>query len=700
LISAANTIRNHGPVQRKNAFAYTQELLQLLEQDQDPTQFAIRSRRCNALNSLAIFHYEQGELSEARRIFLEAYQLARELFAEGSVQRGDADCNAAWLSFESGELEQAEARFRSSVDHYVKADGEFGFRSGEAMAYLGRILYERGRHGEARATLRRAIESRRVFLNRMLAQVQTDRELLALVQELRTHNEVANWPGVLDTYLMLASKLEIPADEQYRAVLQWKGVTARRRTYISQREHNETPEIARLLEERAELLEQLRSTARVNLQAYLHGVEGEDDPVGVERKLSDIDLQLAQRSPAFAKEVASHALSPSDISSVLAPDTCLVDIIEVIKFRPVAEFVAEGRGRHYVAFLVRPNGTVLRIDEAEHSDAEAIDEDIMRFGERILDGGQTEDLSRGLDSLNTFADRLRNVAGELQMMIVSPDGKFHQLPFAALYDESTQQYWIESHAIAYCSSARALVTARDQSPHAGRMLLAGDMDYGQLAEESGEVEWFSLPETRFEMAAIYAIARKLRPDSAVVMLSGREAEEKRVTENLANARYVHLATHGYFADTADARDRFAVFDISDLLDSAIVLAGANEPQGTESDQYLTAAELGELDLRGVQLFVLSACETGLGHVSSGQGIVGLLGALERGGVKTMLSSLWQVPESASAQLMEQFYRQALGNQETLAAAESLREAQLRLLGPDRQTAPYDWAAWVVAGDPF
>jgi CHAT domain-containing protein len=311
-----------------------------------------------------------------------------------------------------------------------------------------------------------------------------------------------------------------------------------------------------------------------------------------------------------------------------------------------------------------------------------------------------EELCQGLDSLNAFTERLRNVAGEQHVMIVCPDGKFHQLAFAALYDERTQRYWIEDHAVAYCSTARALITARDQTPRTGHMLLAGNMDYGRQPEGLGEVEWFSLPETRFEMAAIHAIGRKLKPDCAVLMLSGREAEEKRVTEALAGVRYVHLATHGYFADTSDDRNRFAVFDISDLLDSAMVLAGANEPQSTGADQYLTAAELGELDLRGIELFVLSACETGLGHVSSGQGIVGLLGTLERGGVKTALSSLWQAPESVSAQLMEHFYRQALAQQETLAAADSLRQAQLRLLGPDRQAAPYDWAAWVVSGDPF
>lgn len=112
----------------------------------------------------------------------------------------------------------------------------------------------------------------------------------------------------------------------------------------------------------------------------------------------------------------------------------------------------------------------------------------------------------------------------------------------------------------------------------------------------------------------------------------------------------------------------------DLL-SGLVFAGANQPpEGVADDGILTAAEVQSLDLRGVELAVLSAYETGLGATTGGEGIIGLQRAFQLAGAKTTITSLWQVDDAATQALMVEFYRNLFERK-----LESLRQAQITML---------------------
>src|SRR5262249_39185277 len=108
--------------------------------------------------------------------------------------------------------------------------------------------------------------------------------------------------------------------------------------------------------------------------------------------------------------------------------------------------------------------------------------------------------------------------------------------------------------------------------------------------------------------------------------------------------------------------------------TGLVLAGANR-SGPEAT--LTAEEIAGLDLRGTELAVLSACETGLGHPSGWQGVQGLPRAFHDAGVNNVLSSLWSVSDAATSLLMEEFYTRLW--KDKLAPIQALRQAQLFVL---------------------
>jgi CHAT domain-containing protein len=136
------------------------------------------------------------------------------------------------------------------------------------------------------------------------------------------------------------------------------------------------------------------------------------------------------------------------------------------------------------------------------------------------------------------------------------------------------------------------------------------------------------------------------------------------------------------------------------LRSGLALAGANtwlqnRPLPDEAeDGLLTAEDVSGLDLLDTELAVLSACETGLGEVRTGEGVFGLQRAFILAGAKTLVMSLWSVPDDATRELMVNFYQRILKGE---PRADALHAAQndLRQKYPE----PYFWGAFVCLGNP-
>jgi CHAT domain-containing protein len=208
------------------------------------------------------------------------------------------------------------------------------------------------------------------------------------------------------------------------------------------------------------------------------------------------------------------------------------------------------------------------------------------------------------------------------------------------------------------------------------------------------------------------------PDA--VQLEGVAASEAAFKAAAPGKRVLHLATHGFFlggrcpsAAAAAGESRARAISSGDalprvagenpLLLSGLALAGANRRAAVaagEEDGILTAEEIAGLDLRGVEIVVLSACDTGVGEVKAGEGVLGLRRAFAVAGVRTVIMSLWPVDDRTAPAWMRALYaaRWARG----LETAEAVRAADLELLGARREkglsTHPYYWAGFIAAGD--
>ncbi len=197
-----------------------------------------------------------------------------------------------------------------------------------------------------------------------------------------------------------------------------------------------------------------------------------------------------------------------------------------------------------------------------------------------------------------------------------------------------------------------------------------------------------------------------------VLLSGPGASEAAVKAIAPGRRIVHLATHGFFlgdcpsasgSEAARPTRSATVFADNPLLLSGLALAGANQrstaPPGAE-DGILTAEEIAALDLSGVEWAVLSACETGVGELRSGEGLFGLRRAFQIAGARSLILSLWPVEDEASRQWMKTLYRNRLVRGMTTAKAvhEASREELLKRRAAGQSTHPFYWAGFVAAGD--
>ncbi|MGC3972538.1 MAG: CHAT domain-containing protein [Pirellulales bacterium] len=143
----------------------------------------------------------------------------------------------------------------------------------------------------------------------------------------------------------------------------------------------------------------------------------------------------------------------------------------------------------------------------------------------------------------------------------------------------------------------------------------------------------------------------------------------------------------------------------------MALAGANREPGNQTDDgILTSQEIAYLPLQGVDTVVLSACDTGLGDVAGGEGLLGVQRAFQVAGARTTVASYWKVDDLVTRLLMERFYRNLWERE--MPRLDALREAQLYVLShpeairgadapseePALRTSPRYWAAFGLSGD--
>lgn len=243
------------------------------------------------------------------------------------------------------------------------------------------------------------------------------------------------------------------------------------------------------------------------------------------------------------------------------------------------------------------------------------------------------------------------------VVYINPHGPLHYLPFAALHDGS--QYLADRFTLVTVPSGTVL-TFLGKKPRTikGATVVLANPDLGDST--------YDLPFAEHEGHAV----KSRRPNA--VLLKREEAQEVKVRELGPQTSVLHFATHGKF-------------NAMRPLESALLLAPGGGEDGT-----LTAAEIFGLGLPG-SLVVLSACETGLGQLATGDEILGLTRAFMYAGAPQLIATLWEIDDQVTSELMDHLYA-GLGKVSPPAA---LQAAQLKVRA--RYPHPFYWAGFVAHG---
>ena len=316
-------------------------------------------------------------------------------------------------------------------------------------------------------------------------------------------------------------------------------------------------------------------------------------------------------------------------------------------------------------------------------------------------------------------------------LLIAPDGGLNVVPFSALVD-GKKQFLIKTYTFTYLTSGRDLLrlSARTKAQGGGVIFAdpafdatgaaapGGGTTRGMRSTELSSLSWPPLPGTGAEAEAVVKTMKGL------TLYRGDKATETAL-KGVHGPKVLHLATHGFFlpdeappaaaandnrnapgapaapvaAPAAAGTPPGAPTSPADayenpLLRSGLALAGANKLASGDEDGILTALEASGLDLDGTKLVVLSACETGVGKVTNGDGVYGLRRALVIAGAESLVMSLWQVDDQATKDLMVGYYKR-LAKGESRSSA--LREIQLELQA-GKYKHPYYWASFLPAGD--
>ena len=449
------------------------------------------------------------------------------------------------------------------------------------------------------------------------------------------------------------------------------------------------------------------------------------------------EVQRRLREALLERRVCVQRIDPTTLQPLLQGNTAVVGFatygrrsFDEDTHRPY------GYSDSVLALVLRPEGPVRRIDLGTVENLETrIRAWRSALGKPIegpaLVAGAAEDIEgrAGLAVRRALLDRVLEAAGlpeEGATLHVCLDDFLHLVPLDALPLDGGGRLGDKYRIRQEVSFAR-LIAPRPKSEAESGLLAMGDVDFGaepttadpRLTSTSAPVDlasragtwgnWDHLPGTRGEVEALRILFEESLGEEADVLTRGR-ATKSALAEAVAGKRYIHLATHGWFApeavrsladvppqDPLGFRLDETVRGFTPLSLCGLCLAGANHGRDERGrvPGLLTAEELAWLDLSDCELAVLSGCDTNVGIHRAGQGIQSLQTALHAAGARTAITSLWKVPDDQTKELMLIFYKNLW--QGGVGKAEALWEAKRKMR--ERGYPVGAWAGWVLTGDP-
>lgn len=696
-----------------------------------------------SLNNLAVVKKKKRDWASAERLYEQALRIWQDIAPGGHTESAQTRCNLAALLAAEGNYTGAEELYKQALQFWRATLGQDHPKCATGLWGLALLCAATQREAEALALMQQAMTIRDRETGQVFA-TSSERRRLERIESLSMElNAVVS--------LIAQGLANVPASQQAgldlilrRKAIGAEALAVQRDTILGGRYPGLQSALNELNDVRARIAHKmLTGSSAASLAEH-------------QRRQEQLETELARQIPEMNLERNLRAADRKAVAQALPENTLLIEFVRCRWYNFGAVPV---RGEkywkpaHYVAFTL-PAGAPDNVQMIDLGEAMPIDQMIGAFRAWVTSeapaGHETHDISQGrTDEANdarqvrescdvpegqvagggdggrlraAIFDPLLPAIGECRSLILAPDGDLSRLPFEVLPQDNVHRL-IDDYEISYVSVGRDVLRFGSKSAHEpAAPLVMADPDFdlgaaqarppasGTLGRVSrdlkpGALRFNRLPGTRIEGENVSGMLG-VKP-----LLEGNALEG--ALKACPSPSILHIATHGFFLPDqkhnqddvfaslgAGSGPGFAQGMENPLLRTGLALAGANNglsntlPAEAE-DGLLNAVDVMGMDLLDTQLAVLSACGTGLGAIQVGEGVLGLRRAFVVAGAKTLVMSLWKVPDQQTQELMQDFYRRLLEKGQGRAAA--LREAQLAMEAkyPD----PFYWGAFICQGDP-
>lgn len=696
-----------------------------------------------SINNLALLYINQGKYSDAESLFKQALEICEQIYGSEHAETARAMANVAGACSFQQKYGTAEKLHVRALEIREKLLGPNHPETILDLDNLGVVLARSGEPGKAAAKFDQArrrtakyVAGELPFLSR-----EEQQEFLQAKLEHFFH-------GALSFGLQERDDRAI-AEQSATWLINGKGITqqalAQQALLIRETKNPKLqPIVQKLLRTRKQLAQLAMSTsAAEQAQRRKQGID----------ELTRTEAELTQQLVAAGGGDDGQAwVELSAVQQNLPNGGVFIDVARVRRF----DFDETGISKswlppHYVVWITTKD----HVQIVDLGLASKIDAAIKVVTTTLAQSAKSDSVLQAegdVEAMERLSNEMAAVANLVwkpivtalpkgtDELIISPDGALWLLPWAAL-PTGEDKVLLEDYTLRLEVSGRELVKKKESSRKTRSPLIFADPDYDlepnaikqaikaifperELEKDEGVRGLVSqtalqtvgrLPGTRLEAKAIAPNLQKVANREPVQYLDKYALES--VIKRVKNPSYLMLSTHGFFfPDQKTEQDGSAGFAASEtrsvallstdgqpienpLLRCGLLFAGCNSKTSIGGDEgILTGMEVVGMDLRGTEMVVLSACETGVGQVNHGEGVAGLRQAFQLAGAQSVVATLWQVPDRDSALIMNDFFKNLAAGQ---SRTEALRNAQLKRIESRRErygaAHPFYWAAWTITG---
>jgi CHAT domain-containing protein/Tfp pilus assembly protein PilF len=631
----------------------------------------------------------QGRYDEARPLYQRALAVCERALGPDHPDVAGLLNNFATSLVKKGDHAAALLLYERALQIYGKALGPDHPRVALSLNQRGMVRWHLGDPSAARSSV---LEAARIL----------DRHARSVLPSLSLAEQRAFLKSTLTK--QVSALLSTCRDESgslseaYATSFRWKGLlldAMRRQTVFARTEQDHPqlrPKLDRLRALRAQIAGWFHAAAATEREEWLR----KNDELTHQKEALEREL-----SAALGGEAAdpTSGLGLDGFRSVLRSDEVFLDFYRY-SFYQMGDYVEE----RYAAVVVPPGRPLKLVDLGQ---ATTIDAAVAVWRTQVLaDANAAAEWQALRDRL--WQPLAASLPAGVRKVWLSPDGELARIPWHLLPESGSGGVGM---ILTQVNSPRELFLLRRGRPSEPErqvlLLLAGGVDFDAGSREGQKPggEFVPLQGSKAEVKLLETQGG--RQHFAVKLLAGSAASKAAVMTELPHATYAHLATHGFFRERKEIQGASPSGEApqiesvrNPLVESGIALAGANlrDPSTQEAKGLLTAEELVGLDLSRCELLVLSACETGRGRAVTGQGVLGLRSAVMASGARSLVMSLWKVPDESTRRLMSLFYANLW--EKKMSKAEALLAAQRALRGDPSHAyeKPIHWAAWVLVGE--